>query len=706
MTKPVHVSNYSVVTLSAKLRRQPYLGALLEQSVVSLKEQNAAQRASAVLAWGRKPSARKAAKLAQQLKLPLWQLEDGFIHSLGQGVLGAASCSLVLDKTGIYYDATAPSDLENLLENNPDNVLSDPALMQRARQLITLIASEAISKYNNAPLTTAHLNLPAGKKVLLVDQTAGDQSLKHGFVNADTAQCLLKAALQEHPDATVLIKTHPDVIAGKKKGCFDLKDLQQQPRIQCISEAVNPIVLLREVEHVYVMTSQLGFEALLLGKPVTCFGVPFYAGWGLTDDRAAADLPVFQRRTRQHSVEQVFAAAYLLYARYVHPDTAARCELEAIMTYIIQQQSYWAENQGRLYCFGFSRWKRNYIRRFLYSSDNELHFVRSKQAALRQGFQAADSHILVWGERHIDAAQALAAETGVPIWRVEDGFIRSVGLGSDYTPPLSLVVDKKGIYYDPTQPSDLENLLQNSHFSDEMKQRARNLCNMLLQSRISKYNSGQQLLNRQITARAEQRIILVPGQVEDDVSIQKACWAIASNTALLKAVRQARPEAYLIYKPHPDVVSGNRRGQVQDTILKQYCDLVLEDVSITDCLDCADEVHTMTSLVGFEGLLRDKSVWCYGIPFYAGWGLTKDRYVLERRSRHLALEELIAATLILYPRYINWQTGAFTTPEFAVQLLQKQLAQQGGKQNNKMNGLRRQWLKGVHIYRGVFNFRY
>lgn len=694
------------ISCSSKLSRHVGLAELLGAPILYTKQAQPL-KAQAVLAWGRKPSAQKAESLASQLALPVLYLEDGFIHSLGQGVLGAHAFSLVTDQQGIYYDATQSSDLETLLAHDTEGKLNNPSLLERAARLMQSIIHHKVSKYNNAPLTTAHLNLPVGKKVLVVDQTAGDMSLKYGLVSSQTAEQraeqMLAAALTEHPDAHILLKTHPDVIVGKKQGCFP-KQLQH-PRVHWISQAINPLSLLAEVEQVYVLTSQLGFEALLMGKKVSCFGLPFYAGWGLTDDRAEPNSSAFQRRTRQCSVTEVFAAAYLLYSRYLDPETGIRCELERVVEYIALQNYYSLLNAGSFYGFGFTVWKRNYIKRFLYAPHNQLRFVWKKQQALAQGFDK-NSRLVVWGERAAAEVKALALETQVSVWRIEDGFIRSVGLGSDYTPPLSLVVDQRGIYYDPHQPSDLENYLENSDFSPKLLERASVLRNRLLQNRLSKYNLGTESVVDAIKASQGQRIILVPGQVEDDVSIRQGCVDIADNTALLKAVRAAKPEAYIIYKPHPDVVSGNRKGKVEAAVLKQYSNLVLEDASTPDCLEAVDEVHTMTSLVGFEGLLRGKQVACYGLPFYAGWGLTTDRHSLARRTRNLSLDQLVAATLILYPRYINWQTGAFTTPEYAVELLHRQLLEQGGQQKNKVNWFYRQARKVVHVYRGVFKFRY
>ena len=65
----------------------------------------------------------------------------------------------------------------------------------------------------------------------------------------------------------------------------------------------------------------------------------------------------------------------------------------------------------------------------------------------------------------------------------------------------------------------------------------------------------------------------------------------------------------------------------------------------------------MTSLAGFEALLRGKPVWTYGRPFYAGWGLTHDALDFPRRDRRLDLDQLIAGALIAYPIYVHPRSG-------------------------------------------------
>ena len=162
------------------------------------------------------------------------------------------------------------------------------------------------------------------------------------------------------------------------------------------------------------------------------------------------------------------------------------------------------------------------------------------------------------------------------------------------------------------------------------------------------------------------------GQVEKDASIRFGTGAINTNLKLLQVVRKKFPEAYIIYKPHPDVVAGIRKKGVDDALEKQYFDLRVESGDALALFDKVDSVHTMTSLVGFEALLRNKKVYTYGQPFYSGWGLTIDAMPIERRNRQLSLEELVAGSLIRYPTYISRSSKMYTSPERVVEELIRQ----------------------------------
>ena len=103
-----------------------------------------------------------------------------------------------------------------------------------------------------------------------------------------------------------------------------------------------------------------------------------------------------------------------------------------------------------------------------------------------------------------------------------------------------------------------------------------------------------------------------------------------------------------------------------------FLDLMIEDGVALSLFHKVDIIHTMTSLVGLEGLLRNKKVYTYGMPFYAGWGLTIDLMKCERRVRKLKLNELVAGALIEYPTYLSNTSKMYTSPETVVDELVEQ----------------------------------
>jgi capsular polysaccharide export protein len=521
--------------------------------------------------------------------------------------------------------------------------------------------------------------LSEGEFVLVVDQTRGDASVDLGLGSEDTFNRMLDAARAEHPGSRIVVKVHPETVVGRRRGY--LAEQAPPPGVEVLSATVNPITLLKRARHVYVCTSQLGFEALLVGKTVTVFGAPFYAGWGLTDDRAKVP-----RRGRQRSVDQLVAATLLLYPRYVHPVTGRRCEVEVVLEHLALQRQRFAEHARRFICYGFLWWKRPFARRYLSVPGSEVRFVRSAKAIESLVTRAHASHaptelpprpseppvgssvtVVVWASNSDGGVEQVAARHRLPLWRMEDGFLRSVQLGSDLAAPGSLVLDRRGIHYDPNASSELELLLEHGVFSEQELTRARRLRARIVESGVSKYNAYRDT-GFELGAKAGQRVVLVPGQVSDDASVVQGSPRVHDDTELLAAVRELRPDAYVVYKPHPDVLSGNRRGSVPAAGTGLW-DQLVRRVPIATCLGAANEVHTMTSLVGFEALLRGLPVTTHGQPFYCGWGLTRDRIVVPRRRRRLDIDELVAGALLRYPLYYSWRASAFCTAEDMVEEL-------------------------------------
>ena len=177
---------------------------------------------------------------------------------------------------------------------------------------------------------------------------------------------------------------------------------------------------------------------------------------------------------------------------------------------------------------------------------------------------------------------------------------------------------------------------------------------------------------------------MVVGQVEDDASILTATSEVASNDALLARVRADFPDAYILYRPHPDVVAGLREGGKIDV---QSADLIAADHNLNALLDRVDRVAIMTSLTGFEALLRGKAVTCYGTPFYAGWGLTDDRgSVPTRRTARPSLDQLIYAALVDYPYYWDPVTWAPCSVETVLDRIELgQTGRKGGPFNRALS---------------------
>lgn len=608
-------------------------------------------RDEAVGVWGRRPAARRGQWVATRTGVPLVTVEDGFLRSVLPGATGEPPLSLVIDDVGIYHDASAPSRLERLLEEG-----DLAGLRARAEAGIAALRAAGLSKYNPPPADPAP-EIPEGH-VLVVDQTAGDASIAGAGAGPETFAAMLAAARAEHPGAPLVVKSHPDVALGLKRGHFCQADLR--PGEIWLDASVSPWPLLDRARAVYTVSSQLGYEAVLASRPVRCFGMAFYTNWGLTEDERREP-----RRTARRSVAELFAAAHLLYPVYYDPwrDCLTGFE-ETVENLRVLADAARPEPSVMGEAFtGVRLWKRRAVAAF-----------RPPMAAPpvfrdRIGTAGPDGRrTWVWASTASTGEVAAARAAGARIGMVEDGFLRSRGLGAQLTEPISLVFDRTGIYFDPSGPSDLEAMLAGPPPPAPELARAARLRKAIVTAGVSKYNTGGP---SDLPRGAEgQMCLVVPGQVEDDASILCGCGAVRTNLALLEAARAAHADAWLIYKPHPDVETGLRRGAVPEAALSHLADHVARRVDPVAALSAADRVWTMTSLLGFEALLRGVAVTCLGTPFYAGWGLTEDRGEIPgRRGRHISLDHLVWAALIAYPAYRDPVTGLPCPPEVAVERL-------------------------------------
>jgi capsular polysaccharide export protein len=594
-------------------------------------------RPDIAVGWGLKASGRRAIAKADSTGCVFLLLEDGFLRSAGRE---DRPVSTVMDDRGIYYDASHASRLEDLISSG----FSDDEI-SRARELQTAWVAARVSKYNGAREYSGDL---PDQYVLVVDQVEGDESIPGGLAGPECFDRMLFAALKENPDKTVVVKAHPDRGLLGRTGHFNLAKLAENNRILVISEPCHPVRLIAGASSIYTVTSQMGFEALLHEKPVRCFGMPFYAGWGLTDDEMEAP-----SRRGSASLHSLIFAALIAYPTYCDPIDESAMEPEQAIALMDAVRRSVEKTPKVLFAVGFSIRKRSILRRMCPGS--KISFVRPEKVP-------AGASVALWGVR---SARGLPGD--VRIFRVEDGFLRSAGLGVNLVQPISWVVDPSGMHFDPSNPSALESALQDEDFSEAVLMRARDLRKKIVETGVTKYNLREE--GCWTRPDGAEKVILVVGQVEDDASVLTGSPKIRRNVDLIKAAREIEPDAWLIYKPHPDVVAGLRVADQSLNEINHLADEVVTSSSISGLLGKVDAVHVMTSLTGFEALLRKISVTCHGIPFYAGWGLTDDQMQIKQRTRTRTIDELTAAALINYPTYSDPASGVLMTPEQAVSSL-------------------------------------
>ncbi|MGF6987074.1 capsular polysaccharide export protein [Paraburkholderia atlantica] len=541
------------------------------------------------------------------------------------------------------------------------------AALESQRLMQRLARSHASAIRDSRPCCPVALLEPRTReRVLLIDERArstGSNSTPTRHSSKAFVR-MLQTATSAHPQADFWIARSND--PGQGRWLSTSPELMLPAGTKRFVGHESLCAALPHVDRVYTLGASEGMHALLAGARVHVFGAPYYAGWGLTRDDQR--LP---NRTARPTLAVLFDVVFVRSTRYLNPATHAPGTLDDLLDNIELQhttQQRFADLHD-VAALSFQWWKRPFATPYITAGNSKLRW-----SAEPQSVQPHESAVL-WGAR---SAVGLAPD--VRRVRIEDGFFHSTGLGSDMIAPRSQVIDRRGLYFDASQPSDLSVLLNETEFSDTELARAAALRNKVVKLGVTKYNLGRR--RPAWTPPPGKQIVLVPGQVADDASIRLGTRAIGTADALLREVRRLRPDSFVVYKPHPDVLSGNRNGLID---AQQLADIVDTEADLLSLVDAVDEVHTLSSLAGFDALLRGKAVFTYGLPFYAGWGLTHDALApLPWRHRTLTLDMLCAGVLLRYPLYFDWKTRLFTTPEAVVE----QLAPQAARSLEKVRGNR------------------
>ncbi len=422
--------------------------------------------------------------------------------------------------------------------------------------------------------------------------------------------------------------------------------------------------------------NELALVAALLGRPLTVIGTGRFSRL----DGSIAGL-------------RAVVAAELLGGGWRDPFTGEQVSARDIVALLADWRALIDANRGIAAVLGVARWKRSTMDALLWDGSGPVRHAGVRTAASLP----ADARALAWKTRTAPALLDGLAARGIAVGEIEDGMIRSTGLGANCVPPLSVIIDPLAAHFDPSRPSTLENLLQHGQFPPELVARAHSLRARLVAAGISKYGQGAGMDKRPpvFAGPGRCRRVLVTGQVEDDRAVLLG-GAGCSNRDLLARAREIEPDAEIIYKPHPDVEAGHRRGAIPNSEVLAFADRIERYSAISTLLDEVDGLHVISSLAGFEALCRGVAVTTHGVPFYAGWGLTRDLGPIPpRRQRRRTLDELIAAVLILYPRYLD----PVTRLPCAVEVLVERMAAGQAHVGSPLAALR-QWQGRAKLWFG------
>ena len=315
--------------------------------------------------WGQSPTSPRGEAVAARADAPVIRVEDSFLRSVELGRDGDMPIGLNIDREGVHFDPSRPSELERLLAEEP---LDDTALLNRAKAGIAELKAAHLSKYN---AFDPALKVPDPGYVLIVDQTRKDASIKASGADSNTFREMLFFAMTEHPGARIVIKTHPETTAGHRDGYFTKEDETKQ--ITLCDDPVSPWTLLDGAIAVYTVSSQMGLEAILAGHKPVVFGQPFYVGWGLTDDRTP-----LQRRQRNLTRAQLFAAAMILYPTWYDPFHDRLCSFEEAAATMTELARAWRDDYRGWVATDMRLWKRGPLQR-VFGNPKKVIFSNASQ---------------------------------------------------------------------------------------------------------------------------------------------------------------------------------------------------------------------------------------------------------------------------------------------------------------------------------------
>ncbi len=510
----------------------------------------------------------------------------------------------------------------------------DESELTQAQQLTDLIVETGLSRWNNLPaLTASDLPVTGPFQLVLVDQgdeAGGDRGLAE----------LIEAAKECRPELPLLI-WHRSVPKQHVLQRLTLPGPETMILPEC---QLAP--LLQQADAVHVSLADAGLEAILHGCDVHCHATAYYSGFGRTVDHFQAI-----DRHRNLTADELAAAALIRMPVYLDLHNREIIDPLTAAEQLLHVRSQRMALRERVFTFDMPYWRRRAVTPFLIGPGGKPAHLKTVGSKLPEEDKIAYD-IAIWGAD--DAA--FPVQDQARLIRLEDGFLRSSGLGAALNFPGSLFrVAGSHLHYDARGENDVTKSLLSVPPTMQERSRADALRQRILDLGATKYMQQTPDLSLPQTGGLK---VLVVGQVEDDASLRYGAGHVKTNDDLIEAVKGELPDAFIAYRDHPDVAAGFRNGRASRTLI----DADVTYHPLLQLFEWADELHTITSLAGFEALLRGVKVTSWGWPFYAGWGLTTDKMQKPVRGK-IDITDLIVGALIRCPAYVHPKSRMPCSPE-------------------------------------------
>jgi capsule polysaccharide export protein KpsC/LpsZ len=242
------------------------------------------------------------------------RVEDGYLRSFYLGKEHNQANSLVIDNESLHFDKNGKSIIHELISEEIDEKITN----QHAEYFIKFCKNNFITKYS--AINKTHLKtieqinnlFPAANFIGVVGQKPNDKSMIYGNPKSYSNFSIFYKALKENKDSIIIFKQHPDVVDNSltdilvklfcifSKRTFFIKD-----------KFLSPIYFINRSNVIYTISSTIGFEALIHDKKTVVFGTPFYAGYGLTEDRVK-----IERKKKLITKEQLIYNYIYRYCKY------------------------------------------------------------------------------------------------------------------------------------------------------------------------------------------------------------------------------------------------------------------------------------------------------------------------------------------------------------------------------------------------------